>query len=111
MLAESLTNRFVGPSDVAAPLLTRWERTIEARLRPPFKQIDLAPVVPLGTCAVVAPVTQHWAVATARNTEVVSDSTNVLALEAAIRRRAARQPSAKSTEVVHLAAAHRLLRP
>ena len=111
VLAEYLTNRFVGPSDIPSGLLARWERAIEARLPAAFEQIDLAPVAPLGSCSAVAPVTQHWAVATARNTEVVSDSTNLLALEAAVRRRDALRRSAKSTDAVHLAARHRLLRP
>ena len=111
VLADYLTNRFVGPSDIPSGLLARWERAIEARLPAAFEQIDLAPVAPLGSCSAVAPVTQHWAVATARNTEVVSDSTNLLALEAAVRRRDALRRNAKSTDAVHLAARHRLLRP
>ncbi len=111
VLADYLTNRFVGPSDIPSPLLARWERAIETRLPAAFEQIDLAPVAPLGSCSAVAPVTQHWGVATARNTEVVSDSTNLLALEAAVRRRTALQRSAKSTDAVHLAARHRVLRP
>ncbi len=53
---------------------------------------------------------QNWAVATARNTEVVSDSTNVLALECALRRRALARANARSAEAVQLAAGHRLLR-
>jgi hypothetical protein len=36
-------------------------------------------VTPLGTCHVVAPVSQNRVVSTVRGTEVVSDSTNVLA--------------------------------
>jgi hypothetical protein len=41
---------------------------------------------------------------------VVSDSTNVLALECAIRRREFLQMNSKSSDPVHLAASHRLLR-
>jgi len=58
----------------------------------------------------VAGVDQNWAVTTARNTEVVSDSTNALALECAVRRRALLRADPKSAEPVHLAASHRLLR-
>jgi len=47
---------------------------------------------------------------TARNTEVVSDSTNVLALECAVRRRELLRSNPRSTDSVHLAASHRLLR-
>ncbi len=59
VLADYLTNRFVGPSDIPSGLLARWERAIEA----------------------------------------------------AVRRRDALRRSAKSTDAVHLAARHRLLRP
>ncbi len=48
--------------------------------------------------------------ATARNTEVISDSTNVLTLECAVRRRKLLRTSPKSTVSLHLAASHRLLR-
>jgi hypothetical protein len=47
----------------------------------------LSPVTPLGTCGVVGPVSQNRVVSTVRGTEVVSDSTNALAVEAATRRR------------------------
>jgi hypothetical protein len=53
---------------------------------------------------------QDRVVSTIRNTEVVSDSTNVLALETAIRRRALKRSGARSAEAVHLAASHRLVR-
>ena len=46
------------------------------------------PSPPLGTCSAVATVNQDKVVSTIRNTEVASDPTNVLALEAAVRRRA-----------------------
>jgi len=59
---------------------------------------------------VVAPVAQNWAVATAGNTEVVSDSSNVLALECAARRRDLLRRDQRSTDSVHLAASYRLLR-
>jgi hypothetical protein len=58
----------------------------------------------------MAGLTQDWALSTVRNTEVLSDSTNVLALEAASRRRALKHAEPRSTTPVHLAASHRLLR-
>ena len=72
---------------------------------------ELSPVCPLGTSSVVAEVDPNWSVATVRNTEVVSDATNVLALECALRRRAMLTAQPKSREVVHLVASHRFLRP
>jgi hypothetical protein len=106
-----------------ARLLERWEsdRSVRAagsdprrvarlearlwRLLPDeFAGMDLSPVAPLGTCSAVAPVSQDKVISTTRGTEVVSDLTNVLALEAALRRRRS------GTAPVHLAACHRVLR-
>jgi hypothetical protein len=77
---------------------------------PEFELLALSPVCPLGTNSAAARVNQDWSVATARNTEVVSDSTGVLALECALRRRELLRVNARSAEPVRLAATHRLLR-
>ena len=106
-----------------ARLLERWEsdRSVRAAGSDPrrvarlearlwellpgeFAGLDLSPVAPLGTSSAVAPVSQDKVIATTRGTEVVSDPTNVLALEAAVRRRRA------GASAVHLAACHRVLR-
>jgi hypothetical protein len=74
-----------------------------------FAGVELSPVAPLGTCSSLGPVSQHKVISTTRGTEVVSDPTNVLALEAAARRR--RFPGdVRSPGTVHLAACHRVLR-
>jgi hypothetical protein len=62
-------------------------------------------VAPLGTSSAVGPVSQDRVISTTRGTEVVSDPTNVLALEAAARRQRPGAPAA-----VSLAACHRVLR-
>jgi hypothetical protein len=62
-------------------------------------------VTPFGTCAALAGIGQDRIVSTTRGTEVVSDSTTTLALEAA-RRRRAQDPGGQ----IHLAASHRQLR-
>jgi hypothetical protein len=67
--------------------------------------VELSPVAPLGTSSALADVSQGRVLATVRRSEVVSDSTNALALEAAVRRRARLRQDA-----VHLAACHRQLR-
>ncbi|WP_201022754.1 hypothetical protein, partial [Tepidimonas taiwanensis] len=43
-------------------------------------------MTPLGTCSTVATVDQNRVLSTVRGTEVVSDPTNALAVEAAVRR-------------------------
>ena len=110
VLSDFESNRFVQPSVVSPISLLRWEQIAFAHLPQEFEPIALSPVCPLGTNSVVASVDQNWAVATARNTEVVSDSTNVLALECSIRRRELLRVDPKSSDPVHLAASHRLLR-
>jgi hypothetical protein len=98
-------DRFVQP----APSDPRRVSVVEARLwqllPTGFSGVELSPVAPLGTCHAVGPVSQNRIVSTMRNTEVVSDSTNALAVEGALRRR--RQP--KHAEV-DLATCHRQLR-
>jgi len=75
-----------------------------------FQPVELSPVCPLGTVSVLSSISQDWTVSTIRNTEVVADSTNVLAIECAVRRREQKNfPSGKAAPV-HLAASHRLLR-
>jgi hypothetical protein len=110
VLADYQANRFVRPTRGSPVRLTDWEKTCWAQLPSEFEPVALSPVCPLGTCAAVAPVVQDWSVATARSTEVVSDTTNVLALECALRRREMRRARTRSTEAVHLAASQRVLR-
>ena len=102
----TVASRAIGSAE---PRPGRRVVAVEARLwqllPAEFAGIDLSPVTPLGTCSAIAPVSQNRVVATVRNTEVVSDSTNVLAVEAAAqRRRQARN------DRIDLAACHRQLR-
>ena len=110
MLADYQTNRFVRPSTFSPVELLDWERVAFSVLPNEFNGIDLSPVCPLGVSTMIGGLAQNRAVTTIRNTEVISDSTNVLALEAAIRRRARKRKAATSDAPVHLAASHRLLR-
>ncbi len=110
VLAEYEANRFVHAAVVDPARLLAWEQVALQQLPPVFQALTLSPVCPLGTCAAVAPVDPAWSVATVRNTEVVSDTTNVLALECALRRRALLRACARSAEPVHLAASQRVLR-
>jgi hypothetical protein len=98
-------DRFVRPAASDPRRVAAVEARLWQLLPAEFTGIDLSPVTPLGTCTAVAPVSQNRIVATVRNTEVVSDSTNTLAVEAATRRRG--QPKDGR---VDLAACHRQLR-
>jgi hypothetical protein len=69
-----------------------------------FEAIELSPLAPLGACSVVGLASQNKTVSALRGTEVVSDPTNVLALECARRLRQ------DASQVVRLATCHRCVR-
>lgn len=71
---------------------------------PQFDAIELAPVAPLGACSAVALTTQQRVLSALRSCEVVSDPTNLMALECASRLRA------HPERPVHLATSQRVLR-
>jgi hypothetical protein len=110
VLSDFTANRFVHPSRLRPTQFLEWDRVAFAVLPAEFEALELSPVCPLGTASVLAELAQDWALSTIRNTEVVSDSTNVLALEATLRRRALKRDDPRSATVVNLAASHRLLR-
>ena len=98
-------DRFVRPAASDPRRVVAVEARLWQLLPTAFAGIDLSPVTPLGTCTAIAPVSQNRIVTTVRNTEVVSDSTNTLAIEAAARRRG--QPKDGH---VDLACCHRQVR-
>jgi hypothetical protein len=71
---------------------------------PEFEAVELSPLAPLGTSSSVALTTQNRVVSTVRGTEVVSDPTNVLALESARRLRE------EQTQIVRFCTSHRCVR-
>jgi len=107
LLQQYEQNRFVQPAAVNPKQLLEFDSLAYSVLPSSFELLELSPVCPLGTNSVVAPVDQDNAVTTIRNTEVCSDSTNVLALECARRRRGRSHPEVDTK----LCASHRLLRP
>jgi hypothetical protein len=104
LLARWREDRFVRPSRVDPRLLARVEPVLWAALPTRFAGVELSPLAPLGCCAALGPVHQNRVVTTARGSEVVSDPTNALAVEAAARR------STGARGPVHLAACCRVVR-
>ena len=111
LLQQYEQNRFVQPATVDPKKLLEFDRLASSVLASSFELLELSPVCPLGTSSVVAPLDQDNAVTTIRNTEVCSDSTNVLALECARRRRASDRDKGHPEADTRLCASHRLLRP
>ncbi len=110
VLAEWARDRFVRPSSASPTRLNAWERVALDALPEGFEALALSPLCPLGTTSTVASLSQNLAVATGRGTEVMSDSTNVLALECAVRRRALLRADPRSSTPIHLATSQRLVR-
>ena len=81
-------DRFVRPSASDPRKLAKTQQRLWELLPAQFAGVELSPVTPLGTCSAVATINQHQVLSTIRNTEVASDPTNELAIEAAVRRRA-----------------------
>lgn len=103
-------NAFSHPSAIDPRALLELDRLTFALLPDDWERVELAPVCPLGTTSVLGELSQNRAVATVRNTEVVSDSTNVLALECARRRRRVRRTKGDVSAQIKLCASTRLLR-
>ncbi len=96
-------DRFVRPSDINPRQLVKTQQRLWELLPAKFEGVQLSPVTPLGTCSAIATINQNQVVSTIRGTEVASDPTNELAIEAAVRRRAGQ-------DRVHLAACQRVIR-
>jgi hypothetical protein len=100
VMARWRDDRFVQPATGDPRVSSAVERRIWELLPGQFEGVELSPVAPFGSCSVLGPVSQNRVLTTTRTSEVVSDPTNVLALEAARRQ----------GDEVHLATCHRVLR-
>jgi hypothetical protein len=96
-------DRFVQPSYVDQRTLNAVDGHLLAAAAG-FEAIELSPLAPLGACSVVGLASQNKTVSALRGTEVVSDPTNVLALECARRLRE------DASRVVRFATCHRCVR-
>lgn len=107
VLRSYAANRFVKPSEVDfIPFLTFELELLQKAQAFGFVPLELSPVSPLGSCAVVATVNQNKVLSALRSTEVVADATNLLALEAVSRRKKANF----DTDTLRLCTVHRHVR-
>jgi hypothetical protein len=79
-------DRFVAPAYIDQRTLNQLDGHLLAAASA-FEALELSPLAPLGSCSSVALASQNKIVSTIRGTEVVSDPTNLLALESARRLR------------------------
>jgi len=93
-------DRFVRPAEIDQRTSLEIDRELLAAAHE-FEAIELSPLAPLGTSSAMGHSDQHRVVSALRHTEVVSDPTNVLALECAARLRGT---------AVHLTTSQRVVR-
>lgn len=110
VLEQYNENRFVKISNVSPVKMMEFDLHAFSLLPSHYEALELSPVAPLGTVSAIAPVDQNNIVATIRNTELVSDATNVLALECAQQRKELLDKNPKSNDKINLAASHRVTR-
>ncbi|MFC2098755.1 hypothetical protein ACFLTA_00935 [Bacteroidota bacterium] len=110
LLREFQENRFLKPSDLTQLDFNQLDRIVYDCLPDGFSPIELSPVAPFGSSSSVSNLNQNLAVSTVRHSEVVSDPTNVMAIEAAIRRKEFLESDPKSSTPIKLSTSHRLLR-
>jgi hypothetical protein len=96
-------DRFVSPAHVDQRTLNQLDSHLLATASA-FEALELSPLAPLGSCSTVALASQNKIVSTLRGTEVVSDPTNLLALESARRLRK------NDSQTVKLTTSHRCVR-
>lgn len=87
LVRQYASDRFVQPSVLDLRLAHKLD-ALALEAAHDFDALLLSPLAPLGTCSVVAPTSQDRTMTTTRGSEVVSDPTNVLALECARRLKA-----------------------
>lgn len=96
-------DRFTSPAIVDQRTLNELDGHLLAAAAA-YEALELSPLAPLGVCSVVGPTSQNKIVSALRGTEVVSDPTNVLALECARRLRE------KPLRTIKLTTCHRCVR-
>jgi len=90
LLSQYESSKRVQPAPVDARALVMLEAAaLECAQR--FEPLELSPCAPLGLNSVLGRIDQNNCLATVRGMEVLADSTTVLALECARRRRSARE--------------------
>jgi len=110
VFSDYISSIFSLPSPCDPELLLELDRVAFSHLPEGFYVLELSPVSPLGSVSCIAPISQDWVFTNIRNTEVVADATNILALECARQRQEIIRSDPTSATAVHLACSHRVVR-
>jgi hypothetical protein len=111
LLAHYERSRAAAPSPLDPATLLAFDQLAGGVLRScGYQGVELSPVNPLGAVAALTGLDQNQVLSTVRGTEVVADSTNALALECAVRRRALLRRDPRDGQPVRLFSSHRMLR-
>lgn len=105
------SSRFVQPSKLNQRELLKIDQIAYDIISSDFEPIELSPVSPIGTNAVLANIDQKNILSAVRNIEVNADATTVLALECAIRKkRLIKQDFSASAKEINLCTSQRSIR-
>lgn len=96
-------------SDISQKELCRFRQLYFQIMPDYFESVQLPPIAPLGICTALTKLGQNERLATIRKSEVISDSTLALAMQAAILRKQ-QCKDGRIYQDVSLASFHRLLR-
>jgi len=110
LMEQYKQNRYVKKANVDTQKSLEFDRLAFSLLPKDFEVIELSPVAPLGSASIMGFVDQNNILSTIRNNEVCSDSTNILALESALKRKKFKNNSKLLQEKVKLVASHRIVR-
>jgi hypothetical protein len=118
LLKQYQANRFVQPADTDMVRGLHLElRTLEFLRGCAFQPIELSPAAQLGSCSIMGTVSQDKIISATRNTEILADATNSMALHIAALKKSGRRPVVKGAgiavreeEVLRFCTVHRHLR-
>ena len=111
-LMKDYENRydFYGPASIDQKNMLEFRTVWAESLPSDFEVIELAPITPFGACACLTELSQDVRMTTIRKSEVISDSTIALSLEASRRRKLLMKKSDTMFKTINLATSQRLLR-
>ena len=101
---------FFGISTLDQREIIKFKAGFYSVLPEKFEAVELAPICPLGTNAILTKISQNNTLSTIRGSEVVSDSTTPLAMACAARRKRLKRDPETQNDIVRLATSHRVLR-